>query len=193
MIIFRKLRWKNLLSTGNTFTELCLDKSPTTLVLGANGSGKSTMLDALCYGLFKKPFRKIKKDQIYNTINDGDCVVEVEFEIGTHTFKVSRGSGKCVSSPGDRAGGERKVCAAEAAGSLSRVCGCPQTSVLYWPASAAASRSGWARSQAASSGSSEDHVTLRPMAPNTACTRRFWCRNTLKSGTSPCPRSNFAR
>ena len=91
MIIFRKLRWKNLLSTGNTFTELCLDKSPTTLVLGANGSGKSTMLDALCYGLFKKPFRKIKKDQIYNTINDGDCVVEVEFEIGTHTFKVSRG------------------------------------------------------------------------------------------------------
>jgi len=80
-----------MLSTGNQATVLQLNKSPTTLVLGLNGSGKSTMLDALCFALFKKPFRKIKKDQIVNSINGGDCVMEVEFDIGTHTFKVRRG------------------------------------------------------------------------------------------------------
>jgi DNA repair exonuclease SbcCD ATPase subunit len=91
MIQFTKLRWKNFLSTGNQFTELALDKSPTTLVLGVNGSGKSTMLDALCYCLYKKPFRKINKPQIPNTINGGGAVVEVEFSIGTHTWKICRG------------------------------------------------------------------------------------------------------
>jgi DNA repair exonuclease SbcCD ATPase subunit len=91
MILFTKLRWKNFLSTGNQFTELALDKSPTTLVLGVNGSGKSTILDALCYVLYKKPFRKINKPQIPNTINGGGAVVEVEFSIGTHTYKVCRG------------------------------------------------------------------------------------------------------
>src|ERR1700733_6620552 len=91
MILFRALRWKNLLSTGNQFTELQLDKSPTTLILGANGSGKSTALDALCYGLFKKPFRKINKDQLINTINGGECEIEIEFSIGTDEYKVRRG------------------------------------------------------------------------------------------------------
>lgn len=91
MIHFKSLTWKNLLSTGNLPTTIRLDASPTTLVLGANGSGKSTMLDALCYVLFKKPFRKIKKDQIVNTINKGDCVVEVEFSIGTNEYVVRRG------------------------------------------------------------------------------------------------------
>lgn len=91
MIIFKTLTWKNFLSTGNQPTTLNLNVSPTTLVLGANGSGKSTMLDALCYVLFKKPFRKIKKDQILNTINKADCVVEVEFSIGTREYTVRRG------------------------------------------------------------------------------------------------------
>lgn len=94
MIVFKTLSWRNFLSTGNQPTVIQLDKAPTTLVLGPNGSGKSTMLDALCYVLFKKPFRKIKKDQIVNTINGGDCVVEVEFEIGTHEYKVRRGINK---------------------------------------------------------------------------------------------------
>lgn len=91
MIHFKSLTWKNLLSTGNQPTTIRLDSSPTTLVLGANGSGKSTMLDALCYALFKKPFRKIKKDQIVNTINKSDCVIEVEFSIGQHEYTVRRG------------------------------------------------------------------------------------------------------
>ena len=91
MIKFTKLKWKNLLSTGNQFTELALDKSPTTLVLGINGSGKSTFLDALCYVLYKKPFRKINLPQLVNTINNGDCLVEVEFEIGSHSYHVRRG------------------------------------------------------------------------------------------------------
>jgi DNA repair exonuclease SbcCD ATPase subunit len=91
MICFKIIRWKNLLSTGNTFTEVQLDLNPTTLILGTNGSGKSTMLDALCYGLFKKPFRNINKDQLINTINGGECVIEVEFEVGTRQYKIVRG------------------------------------------------------------------------------------------------------
>ena len=91
MIIFRTLTWRNLLSTGNAPTTIRLNTSPTTLVLGQNGSGKSTMLDALCYVLFKKPFRKIKKDQIVNTINGSDCEITVEFSIGTHDYVVRRG------------------------------------------------------------------------------------------------------
>jgi DNA repair exonuclease SbcCD ATPase subunit len=79
MIIFRNVRWKNLLSTGNFFTEIKLDSNTNTLIVGENGSGKSTMLDALCFGLFGKPFRNINKPQLLNSINQKDCIVEVEF------------------------------------------------------------------------------------------------------------------
>ena len=91
MILFKKIRWKNFLSTGNTFVEIELNKSQMTLMIGANGSGKSTMLDALTFALFNRPFILIKKEQIVNTINNGDTLVEVEFQIGTKYFKVIRG------------------------------------------------------------------------------------------------------
>ena len=91
MILFKKIRWKNFLSTGNTFVDIDLNKSQLTLMIGANGSGKSTMLDALTFALFNRPFRLIKKEQIVNTINNGDTLVEVEFQIGTKYFKVIRG------------------------------------------------------------------------------------------------------
>ena len=90
MIIFSTIRWKNFLSTGNQFTEIQLDKNSATLIQGSNGAGKSTMLDALCFGLFNKPFRKINKPQLVNTINEKDCVVEIEFSIGNTEFKVVR-------------------------------------------------------------------------------------------------------
>jgi len=91
MIIFKKIRYKNFLSTGQQFIEISLDESPTTLVVGNNGAGKSTMLDAMCFGLFAKPFRAIKKDQLVNTINEKDCLVEVEFIIGKKQYKIIRG------------------------------------------------------------------------------------------------------
>jgi len=91
MIIFKKIRWKNFLSTGNNFVEIELNKSQMTLMIGANGSGKSTMLDALCFALFNRPFRLIKKEQIVNTINNADTLVELEFQVGTKAFKVIRG------------------------------------------------------------------------------------------------------
>ena len=91
MIIFKYVRWKNFLSTGNQFTEIQLDRNNTTLVIGENGSGKSTILDALCFGLFGKPFRNISKSQLVNSINNGSSIVEVDFKIGTKTFKVIRG------------------------------------------------------------------------------------------------------
>lgn len=91
MIIFRAIRWKNFLSTGNIFTEIDLDEETATLVVGSNGSGKSTMLDAICFGLFGKPFRNINKPQLLNSINLKDCVVEVEFDIGNKAYKVIRG------------------------------------------------------------------------------------------------------
>ena len=91
MIIFEKLRWKNILSTGNSFTELNLTKSTNTLVIGNNGAGKSTMLDALCFVLFGKPFRKINKPNLLNSINQQQGVVEVEFSIGKKEYKVIRG------------------------------------------------------------------------------------------------------
>ena len=90
MIIFKKIRYKNFLSTGNTPIEIELSKSPTTLVIGKNGSGKSTLLDALCWALFNKPFRIIKKEQMINTINNSDCEVEIEFDVGTKQYKVKR-------------------------------------------------------------------------------------------------------
>ena len=91
MITFTKVRWKNFLSTGNTFTEIFLDKNPSTLIIGENGAGKSTILDALCFGLFNKPFRQISKSQLINTINTRDAVVEVEFETQNKQVKVVRG------------------------------------------------------------------------------------------------------
>ena len=90
MIIFKYVRWKNFLSTGNQFTEIQLDRNNTTLVIGENGSGKSTILDALCFGLFGKPFRNINKGQLVNSVNNGSCEVEVDFKIGTKSFKVIR-------------------------------------------------------------------------------------------------------
>ena len=91
MIYFRTLRYKNILSTGNNFTEIQLDKDPTTLVIGQNGSGKSTFLDALSFALFGKPFRRINKPQLLNTINGKNLLVEVEFTIGSKQYLVRRG------------------------------------------------------------------------------------------------------
>jgi len=91
MIIFRYVRWKNLLSTGNYFTEINLHNNSNTLVVGENGSGKSTMLDALCFALFGKAFRSINKPQLLNSINQKDCVVEVEFDSNNKSYKVIRG------------------------------------------------------------------------------------------------------
>ena len=91
MIIFEKIRWKNFLSTGNQYTEINLDKDSTTLIVGTNGSGKSTVLDALTFSLFNKPFRKISKSQLINTVNEKDCRVEVEFSIAETQWKVVRG------------------------------------------------------------------------------------------------------
>ena len=91
MIIFETVRWKNFISTGATFTEINLRKSTNTLIIGNNGAGKSTVLDALCFGLFGKPFRKINKPQLLNSINQQQCVVEIEFDIGKKSYKVVRG------------------------------------------------------------------------------------------------------
>jgi len=91
MILFSCVRWKNFLSTGQNFTEIFLDKNPTTLIVGENGSGKSTLLDALTFSLFGKPFRNINKPQLINSINEKNCVVEVEFVIGKKHYLVRRG------------------------------------------------------------------------------------------------------
>ena len=91
MILFEKIRWKNFLSTGNQYSELIFNKNTTTLILGANGSGKSTVLDALTFGLFGKPFRRINKPQLINSTNEKDCRVEVEFSLNGTDWKVARG------------------------------------------------------------------------------------------------------
>ena len=91
MIIFKKIKFKNFISTGNYFTEIQFDKSPNTLIVGENGSGKSTMLDALCFVLFGKAFRAINKPQLVNSINQKDCIVECEFNIGKKQYRVVRG------------------------------------------------------------------------------------------------------
>ena len=90
-IIFTKIRYMNFLSSGNEFTEILLDKTPLTLIVGKNGAGKSTILDALCFCLFKKPFRKINLGLLVNSITKKNCVVEVEFSIGNDNYLVSRG------------------------------------------------------------------------------------------------------
>jgi DNA repair exonuclease SbcCD ATPase subunit len=91
MIIFKTLEWKNFLSTGNSPNKIILNKSQSTLVVGRNGEGKSTMLDALTFALFGKPFRNINKPQLINSINGKNCVVEITFDIGTSEYKVVRG------------------------------------------------------------------------------------------------------
>jgi DNA repair exonuclease SbcCD ATPase subunit len=91
MITFRYVRWKNLLSTGNYFTEIKLNNNTNTLVVGENGSGKSTMLDALCFGLFGKAFRNVNKPNLLNSINGKDCVIEVEFDTNNKSYKIIRG------------------------------------------------------------------------------------------------------
>ncbi len=91
MIHFKKIRWSNFLSTGNNPIEVILDRSPTTLIIGENGAGKSTILDALCFALFGKAFRNINKPQLINTINEKAALVEIEFSIGNNFYQVSRG------------------------------------------------------------------------------------------------------
>lgn len=91
MIYFEKLRWKNFLSTGNAFSEVDFTRSPSTLIVGENGAGKSTFLDALCFGLFNKPFRNINKPQLVNSVNEKGLLVEVEFRSGKHEYLVRRG------------------------------------------------------------------------------------------------------
>lgn len=91
MIIFKSVQWKNFLSTGSSPNKVLLNKSPTTLIIGKNGEGKSTILDALCFGLFGKPFRNINKGQLVNSINGKACVVEIEFSIGNKEYKIIRG------------------------------------------------------------------------------------------------------
>ena len=91
MINFKKIKWKNFLSTGNQWTEIDFQKSATNLILGTNGAGKSTVLDALTFSLFNKPFRKINKPQLVNTTNERDCVVEIEFSVNNKDYLVRRG------------------------------------------------------------------------------------------------------
>lgn len=91
MILFKKVRYKNFLSTGNVFTEILLDQHSTTLIIGCNGAGKSSFLDAITFSLFGKPFRNINKPQLVNSINEKDCLVEIEFSIGKKSYRVIRG------------------------------------------------------------------------------------------------------
>ena len=91
MIHFETVRWKNFLSTGNNFTEIQLNRNSTTLIIGENGAGKSTILDALCFGLFGKPFRNINKPQLLNSVNGSAALVEVEFRVGTKKVLIRRG------------------------------------------------------------------------------------------------------
>jgi len=90
LIIFKNVKWKNFLSTGNTSTSIDLDRNPQTLIVGDNGAGKSTILDALCFGLFGKPFRVISKNQLINSINGSGTEVEVSFQIGTKNYRIFR-------------------------------------------------------------------------------------------------------
>ena len=91
MIYFKSIKWKNFLSTGNVNTEIQLNRSPNTIIVGENGAGKSTILDALCFVLFNKPFRKISKPQLLNTINQRDLMVEIDFSIGKQDYRIIRG------------------------------------------------------------------------------------------------------
>ena len=111
MIKFKKLRWKNFLSTGDQFTEIHLDRSPSTIITGENGAGKSTILDTLCFVLFNRPFRNITKPQLMNTINERGLLVEIEFSIGNVEYMIRRGikpavfeiikNGNLIDQPGN--------------------------------------------------------------------------------------------
>lgn len=91
MIKFKKIRWKNFLATGNIYTEVQLDKTETTLIIGENGAGKSTILDALCFVLFNKPYRSVNLPQLVSSVNEKDCLVEIHFTDGSSDYKVVRG------------------------------------------------------------------------------------------------------
>ena len=91
MITFQKIKWKNLLSTGNHWTEIDFQSNHTNLVIGTNGAGKSTILDALTFVLFNKPFRKVNKSQLVNAVNERECAVEIDFSINTKQYTVQRG------------------------------------------------------------------------------------------------------
>ena len=91
MIVFESIEWKNFLSTGNSANKVLLNKSTTTLIIGKNGEGKSTILDALCFALFGKPFRNINKGQLVNSINQKNCLVEIKFSVNNKSYKVIRG------------------------------------------------------------------------------------------------------
>ena len=91
MILFKQIAYRNFLSSGNQLTGIKFTDTQTTLIVGANGSGKSTMLDALCFGLFNKAFRKINKSQLINSTNEKECLVEIDFSIGTKEYKIKRG------------------------------------------------------------------------------------------------------
>ena len=91
MIIFKTIKWKNFLSTGDHWNEINFLEKNTNLIIGTNGSGKSTMLDALTFALFNKPFRKINKSQLMNTVNEKDCLVELEFSVNNREYIVRRG------------------------------------------------------------------------------------------------------
>ena len=88
MILFKTIKWKNFLSTGNQYTEVDFTKHKTNLIIGTNGAGKSTVLDALTFSLFGKPFRRINKPQLVNSVNEKDCRVEVEFSVGKTDWKL---------------------------------------------------------------------------------------------------------
>ncbi len=91
MILFENIRWKNFLSTGDQWTEIDFTQSSNTIIIGSNGSGKSTLLDALTFALFNKPFRKINKPQLVNTVNEKNCLVEVNFKVGNKKYFIRRG------------------------------------------------------------------------------------------------------
>ena len=91
MIVFDVVRFKNFLSSGNVFTEIDLNRNPSTLIIGENGAGKSTFLDAITFALFGKPFRNINKPQLVNSINEKECLVEIEFSIASKHYKIRRG------------------------------------------------------------------------------------------------------
>ena len=90
MILFESIRWKNFLSAGDQWIEIKLDESMSTLIIGSNGAGKSTILDALCFALFNRPFRRVKKSQLINSINEKGTKVEVCFSIGSDDYRVFR-------------------------------------------------------------------------------------------------------
>ena len=110
ILYFKTIRWRNFLSTGNVFTEIQLDRSPSTVIVGENGAGKSTILDAICFGLFNKPFRNIKKPQLMNSVNQRDLLVEIDFRIGSNEYQIRRGvkpnifeiikNGQLIDQPG---------------------------------------------------------------------------------------------